>query len=120
MAGSPDSWLTVERNADVCVVAFNSTKIVEEAVIEEIGRELCALVESEAGASIVLDFAGVDHLSSGALGMLVTVYNDSRKKDGCLRIANICDQIREVFKITRLDRFFEVFDSTEAAVASFA
>ena len=119
MADSPDSCLTVARSDDVHVIGFNSAKIVEESAIEAIGRELLALVESEDGVRLVLDFSSVDHLSSGALGMLATVYNECRRKEGRLRICNIREQIEAVFKITRLDRFFEVYDSTEAAVASF-
>jgi anti-sigma B factor antagonist len=37
-----------------------------------------------------------------------------------LRLANIDPQIYEVFKITKLDKLFQIHESTDAALASFA
>ncbi len=119
MRRSLGGHLTLEDGDKATVVRFNDCKIVEESQIEGIGHELAGLVESQPGLKLVLDFAGVAQLSSGALGMLVTVLNESKKNSGHVRISNISPQISEVFKITRLDRYFEVFDSTAAAMRKF-
>jgi len=42
-----------------------------------------------------------------------------REKSGQLRLANIDAQIYEVFVITRLNKLFEIHETTDEALASF-
>jgi len=69
---------------------------------------------------MVISFSNVDHLSSSALGTLITINNKIRSRDGALRLANIDPQIYEVFVITKLNKLFSIHDTTELAVASIA
>lgn len=66
-----------------------------------------------------MDFADVDHLSSAALGMLITINNRVRAKGGQLRLATIDPQIYEVFAITKLNKLFNICDTAEQAMSSF-
>jgi anti-sigma B factor antagonist len=54
------------------------------------------------------------------LGTLITINNKIRGKDGQLRLANIDQQIYEVFVITKLNKLFQIYDTTEQALASFS
>lgn len=116
---SPSSHLKVKRSDNVTVVNFADRKILEELIIQEIGEELNRVVESEPGVRLLLDFANVDHLSSAALGMLITVNKKVDEQNGRLRLANINKQIFEVFKITRLNKLFTIHASTSDAMADF-
>jgi len=62
----------------------------------------------------------VDHLSSAALGALITIHNKLKARGGVLKLANIDPQIYEVFVITKLNKLFEIHESLDAAVESFA
>jgi anti-sigma B factor antagonist len=62
----------------------------------------------------------VDHLSSAALGALITIHNNISGRDGQLRLADINDQIIEVFRITRLDHLFQICPGTPEAIESFS
>jgi len=42
------------------------------------------------------------------------------RQQGDLKIANLGAQPREIFRLLRLDRAFEIYDSTEAARRAFA
>ena len=77
-------------------------------------------MDAASGPKLLISFANVDHLSSAALGTLITINNKVRARSGQLRLANIDPQIYEVFKITKLDRIFQIHDTTEKAMASFA
>ena len=66
----------------------------------------------------MVDFANVSHMSSSALGMLITLHKRVREKNGQLRLCNIQPAIREVFEITRLTEVFNICDSVEDAMAS--
>lgn len=114
-----DSRLRVRKEKDVVHVEFIDRNILDEANIQQIGEEISAIVESEPKPKLLISFSNVDHLSSAALGTLITINSKVRAKGGQLRLANIDPQIHEVFVITKLNRLFQIHDTTEQAVASF-
>lgn len=114
-----ESRLMVHRDGEITVVQFMDRNILDEANIQRIGEELAELVDNAPVPKIMIDFDNVDHLSSAALGALITVNNKVRQKDGQLRLAKIDAQIHEVFKITKLDKLFQICKSSEEALNSF-
>src|SRR5947208_2639479 len=84
--------LKVSRVGDTVQVEFTSRKILDEANIAEIGEQLTAIVDKEDRPRIIISFAAVDHLSSAALGTLITINNRVREKSGQLRLSDINPQ----------------------------
>jgi anti-sigma B factor antagonist len=101
------------------VVGFVDRNILDEPSIQQIGQEIGALIDSSPSPKLLLDFERVEHLSSAALGTLITVNNRVREKDGQLRLSNIDKQIYEVFAITKLNKLFQIHDTTAKAMKSF-
>lgn len=112
----PSSHLRIKKTDGVSVVEFADRKILEELSIQEIGEELDRLVEGESGIRLLLNFKNVDHLSSAALGMLITLQKKVKDKSGKLRLSDINRQIFEVFKITKLNRVFDIHDTADQAM----
>lgn len=105
---------------DVTVVRFVDRKILDESNIQQIGNELFRLVEEDQKQKILLNFANVEFLSSGALGKLITLDKKVKANSGTLKLSNIRPEIREVFMITRLNRLFEILDDEATALAAFS
>jgi anti-anti-sigma factor len=118
MAAS-DSRLRVKRQDNVTIVEFVDRNILDEANIQAIGDEIAGLVDAEPGPKLLISFANVDHLSSAALGQLITSNNRVKNRQGQLRLADIDPQIYEVFVITRLNNLFKIHESTADALKSF-
>lgn len=112
--------LKIRKQSDVCVVEFEDRKILEEHVINLIGERLGEMVEDQTEPRLLLDFRNVEHLSSAALGMLITLNKQLAERQGQLVLANIHPQIYEVFKITRLNKLFNIQSTTEDAIKAFA
>lgn len=106
-----DSRLVVDNHGDVTVVQFLDRNILEEASIQQIGDEIAELIQAASNPKILLDFESVEHLSSAALGTLITVNNKVKEKGGQLRLSNIDPQIYEVFVITKLNKLFQIHDN---------
>lgn len=117
---SSSSRLRVTKTDEVTRIDFIDRNILDEANIQQIGEEITRIVEEENEPKLLISFANVDHLSSAALGTLITINNKIRAKDGQLRLANIDPQIYEVFVITKLNKLFQIHDSADEAMASFA
>jgi anti-sigma B factor antagonist len=107
--------LKVTRLGETIQVEFTSRKILDEANIAEIGEQLSALVEREEKPKIIISFAAVDHLSSAALGTLITINNKVKNKMGQLRLSDINPQIYEVFLITKLNKLFKIYPTVKEA-----
>ena len=120
MPPSSPSRLRVKQQKDVTQVEFIDRNILDESNIQQIGEEIGELVEAAPSPRLLISFSNVDHLSSAALGTMITINNKIKVKKGQLRLANIDPQIFEVFKITKLDKLFQIHDTTEAALASFS
>jgi anti-sigma B factor antagonist len=114
-----DSRLIVSEENQIIKVRFLDRNILEEANIQQIGDEISALIDASDNPRLLIDFAHVEHLSSAALGTLITINNKIRSKDGQLRLCNIDPQIFEVFVITKLDKLFQIHQDSGLATASF-
>jgi len=116
---STESRLVVSTEDGITRVGFLDKNILEEANIQQIGDEIAGYIDSSQSPKLVLNFKNVEHLSSAALGMLITINNRVKQKDGQLRLCAINEQIYEVFVITKLNKLFQIHEDIDAAVKSF-
>ena len=111
--------LKVSDLSGVSLVEFADRKILDELCIHEIQEELGKVVEFAPATKLLLSFKNVEYLSSAALGMLITLKKRVEEKQGKLKLSDINPQIYEVFKITRLNKIFDIHPSQDKARASF-
>ena len=114
-----NAHLAITETDTVSIVEFADRKIIEELSITEIGDRLSELVTGRSGIKLLLSFKDVEHLSSAALGMLITLNKKIEEQAGELKLSDITPQIFEVFKITRLNKLFNIYDTKEEALRSF-
>jgi anti-sigma B factor antagonist len=111
--------LTVSTRDGVSVVEFADRKILDELCISEIRDELTKLAAGTDNIKLLLSFKNVEHLSSAALGVLITLNKQVADREGKLKLSDITPQIYEVFKITRLNKLFDIHDTAAQALSSF-
>ncbi len=105
---------------DVLVVSFADAKILDEARIQQIGKELMELTaNAKASQKMVLNFQGVQFMSSAMIGKLVLLNKKAKAEKINLKLCNITPNVLEVFRITRLDKVFDIQQDQEQAIASF-
>ncbi len=113
------SHLKIQQDGDIVVIEFLDRNIIEEPSIQKIGEQIGGLIDASPNPKLLVNFSGVEHLSSAALGQLITINNKVRDKGGQLRLVNIDPQIYEVFVITKLNQLFHICENLEEAVESF-
>jgi anti-sigma B factor antagonist len=111
--------ITVEDKGGTTIVRFKESDILDQINIQEIGEEMYSLVEGTPNVKLIVDFQGVEYLSSTALGKLITLKKKVEAVRGKLRLATIKAEIMEVFKITRLDTIFEIKKNVAEALQGF-
>jgi len=73
---------------------------------------------NEGKTEIVLDLSEVDFIDSSGLGVLVTILKRIRP-EGDIRLSGVRERVRSLLELTRLDDFFQIHVSKNAAVESF-
>jgi anti-sigma B factor antagonist len=100
-------------------LTFETTRTPEEIVVRCIGRITSAssgtlqstvrglIPETE---RIVLDLTGVTYLDSSGLGALVSVYLSAKRQHCELKLINLNQRLKELFRLTKLAKVFEGHD----------
>ena len=120
MAQPQQSYLRVHNDPDCTRIEFTEKHVIDEVVIRMIGNELTKLVDDSPRPRLIVSFKGVEHLSSAALGTMLTVMNRVKAKDGQLRLCDIAPQILQIFEITKLNRVLRLEKDMATAKASLA
>lgn len=66
---------------------------------------------------VVCDLRDLETIDSSGVGAIVSLFKRSRMKGGEVKIARLRGQPKEIFRLLRLDRAFELFEEIEPAVA---
>ncbi len=100
--------MSVTTIGELANVRFKDKKIVDSGNIEEMGAEMFSLVDADHLKHVLLNFEGVEFLSSAALNKLILMDKKVKQAGGVLRLCNLRAEIMEVFTITRLNRVFDI------------
>jgi anti-sigma B factor antagonist len=110
--------ISVEYAEKATIVTFTDEKILEEKDIQALGESVMSVIEQAERLNLILDFCNVRFLSSAVLGLLIRVSKKVYERDGQLRLCNIDPKIHEIFKITRLNKIFDICRDVEDATES--
>ena len=69
--------------------------------------------------NILLNLENVAIIDSWGVGEMLASYTSIQNLGGKIRLASISRKLEIVFKVTLLDRVFEIFDNETAALGSF-
>jgi len=115
------SSLRTEENGGVLVVYFNDAKILDEATIQEIGKELIEKCDSAANGTkkMLVNFKEVSFMSSAMIGKIILLNKKAKEYDIKLKLCDISSNLMEVFKLMKLNKVLDIQTSEAKAVASF-
>ena len=97
----------VRDEGGVTEITLIDHHILDEMMIRDIGEEIDTVLLGASSANLVLNFEDVQHLSSSALGLLITLNSKMQDRSGGLCLIHIAEPIAEVFRITRLDQVLQ-------------
>lgn len=73
----------------------------------------------DGGASaVILDFAGMEYMNSGGIGLLVTLLVRAQRGGTRLYASGLSDHYRQILSLTRLDEAIQICDTEDAALAA--
>jgi anti-anti-sigma factor len=103
----------------IMTVLFMDARILDEAKLEELGKDVIELLNKTTEERVILDFRNVQFMSSSMLGKLVLIQKKCKEFKAQLKMCSISPDIREVFKITKLDKLFDIETDEASARKAF-
>lgn len=77
--------------------------------------EFQATVRSDQSQTLIIDFSKVPYADSAGIGALVGAYVTRQHSGRRLALAGVNTRVRDALKVTRVEQFFQFFDSVSAA-----
>lgn len=116
---TPYRRITTSERGGVVVVRFTESKITDPGRMEELGRELTRLLDTEHPSKLLLNFDKVDYLSSEALRVFLLLNKKVQARGAMLKLCNVAPGIFQVFEITGLNKVFVIHPTEVDALSDF-
>lgn len=89
------------------------------AELQEVVAECCERMRYENASNFVFDLEKVEFLASACIGALVELLREVEPMRGKIAMAHAAENVAFLFKVTKLDDVFGLFDDIEDALESF-
>ena len=106
----------IKKHDGVVVVDVDGQLIVSNR--QELKQKLLDELE-KGGKKFLIDFQKTGYIDSSGLGVLVSLSKKIREQGGELRLANLNDDLKTLFELTKLDTLFQIAETRERALQSF-
>ena len=103
---------------DVTVVVLLEPTLIKDSSVQEIRQYIEELLTERGITKLLVDFRCVTLAGSATLGMLIRVKSKCALRGCRLALCSLQPPVRETFRITQLDKIFEIYDDIDPAVAA--
>ncbi|MGB0595454.1 MAG: STAS domain-containing protein [Rubripirellula sp.] len=111
--------ITTQTKGEILVVGFTDSKILDSQRIDQVGRELQESITLASHKKLLLNFSGVSFMSSAMITKLVMLNKTCKAQGIALKFSDVSPNVLEVFKITKLNKLFDIQEGEDKAIASF-
>lgn len=108
-----------DAKGEIRIIAIDAVRLVDAVAIDQCFREIVEVINRTEESNVLLHFGRLAFMSSAALGMLIRVNKKCKEFGIALKLCNIAPDIRQVFKITSMDKIFEIYDDDAQAQEAF-
>ncbi|QDU35229.1 Anti-sigma-B factor antagonist [Poriferisphaera corsica] len=112
------SGMEIDINTGVATCKIDLPEVTH-LEMQEMVDECMSLMRNDNIRNFVFDLEAVEFLASSCIGALVSFLQDIEHVKGKIAIANCKDNVSFLFKVTRLDSVFAIYDDVDDAIASF-
>jgi anti-sigma B factor antagonist len=106
----------VKKQEDVTIIDVEGQLIVGNR--QELKQKVLEELEG-GGRKFLIDFSNTGYIDSSGLGVLVSLSKKIREQGGELRLANLNEDLRTLFELTKLDTLFHIASDRQEALTSF-
>ena len=101
---------------DISIVGFRTGSLLDESLVRALESAALSAAVTVGRPKLIVDFEGVVHLTSSALGALLTIRREVQGREGTLILTGLSPAIDEVFDIACLRPVFSFAADRSAAI----
>lgn len=120
LSGFEPVFFTCEQHDDVVLATFLNSHLSDEDNIEQLGRELFALVDQFGCLKVIVDMHAVMYVTSSVLGKLITMHRKLHREEGTFALCQVSKTVYDVLDTSRLVQYFNLFETKEEALGKLA
>jgi anti-anti-sigma factor len=109
----------VRKRDDVAIITVDPGLAQGDRTQIEALKELCAELQDEGCANIVLDMSRVQHAPSLVLGSIIVLQKRIRTRDGELAIVRATERLKRTLDITRMSSVIQIHADEQEAIKAF-
>ena len=103
---------------EVTIVDLSGTITRQEGSVEL--RDTIKRLTGEGRRLLLLNLHGVSAIDPSGLGELVSAFSTLRDQGGELKLLNLSESVKDLIRVTKLHKVFDVRDDEAAAVQAFS
>lgn len=96
---------------------FSPEGVIDLHVSPEVRDELRAMIDKKP-ARLVVDLSRVPYVDSSGLAVLIDAMQSLEHEGGLFMLAGALEEVRAILENARLDRYFLMFPTVDAALAA--
>jgi anti-sigma B factor antagonist len=107
------------RSANDVVILEASGEITYGKGSDVLLRKTVDALFAEGHRKVILDVGGITYVDSAGLGQLAQMHATASKHQAAMRLVRVSKRLRDLLAATRLLPLFQLFETEDAALASF-
>ena len=116
--GLAESAVAMRREGDVLVVGFaGPTQLTRPSPA---ARQLLEGILQHNDSKVLVDLSTVSRIDSAGLGLLIKCYSHALRNRGMFKLLNPNEEVRHLFRLTRMDSILETYEDEKRALESFS
>jgi anti-sigma B factor antagonist len=112
----PNVTMTVRKAGDTASIVDIQGEIT--AFAEQALMDAYAQASSGGARAVILNFGGLEYMSSSGIGLLVTLLIRANRQGLQLLACGLSEHYRHIFELTRLNKAIGIYDAEAAALAA--
>jgi len=105
---------------DILTIRIQDERLIEPEQLKRLFDDLYTLLGKTDSQQVVLDFSGVKFMASSMLSKLVALQKKCEEYRAKLKLCSVTPDIMQVFKITKLNKVFDIQPDEATARKSFS
>ena len=108
--------IKIREEKEVVIIILEGE--VDISVTDPIRQKFRELIDGKK-KFVLVNMASVSYIDSSGLGMFVETMQEMGKYGGKIKLVGLTDDVKKVFELTRLNKFFDIFNEEKEALESF-
>jgi anti-anti-sigma factor len=110
--------LKTEKQNGITIIKIEDTDRLNALIAEPVKEELKSIF-STPDTRLVMNLEGIKFIDSTGFAVFLSLLKTANNNQGQFKIANISEDVMELFKLLQLHNVFEIYNTVEDAVESF-